>query len=141
MIRVITTRCTRSTANSEAGGCTRGAHKVPPTRHPVGGGGKGAYSLVAHTTARVCHRPGSHAPLPAPGRSDNPVAPRPTTTPPTGSLTPLTMLAGEGVAQVSWLLGSNASRSHSSGHGLGRLGESPAHAKTTRSPPGSRRHL
>lgn len=33
-------------------------------------------------------------------------------------------------------MGSVASRSHSSGHGPGRLGESPAHAKTTGSPPG-----
>lgn len=83
----------------------------------------------------MCHRPGSHAPLPAPGRRDGSAALWPTATPPTQSLNPLTMLAGKGVAQVSWLLGSVASRSHSSGHGPGRLGESPAHATTTGSPP------
>lgn len=42
----------------------------------------------------MCHRPGSHAPLPAPGRRDGSAALRPTATPPTRSLNPLTHHAG-----------------------------------------------
>lgn len=71
MILVITTCCTRSTANSEAGGCIRGASKVLPPRLKTssggGGGGDGSIQPVAHP-ARMCHWPGSHAPLPASGK-------------------------------------------------------------------------
>lgn len=81
--------------------------QVPPSPETSLGGWE--RRAGAAKPARMCHCWARHAPLPAPGRSDGSAVPGPRSHPSDrapgreGARTPLTMLAGGGAAQVSWL--------------------------------------
>lgn len=64
MILIITTCCTRAQPTVRQGVVSVALLK---TSSGGGGGGNGSVQPVAHP-ARMCHRPGSHAPLPASGK-------------------------------------------------------------------------
>lgn len=118
------------------------SRSLPGPRQPRGGrgapspGGKACTHVSLPGSARVSPRPGQKRWLSSPGARSHPLRPGPGQEEGLGPHLPC--WPGEGRLRCAGSRASATSRSQRSGHGPGRLGKSPAHAKTTAAPPGPR---